>query len=323
MVTTFPAVITDNLPAAVLEQFRQGAHEARGTMAAETVRAMRRGFEAFGVWCAETHYFALPTTAIAVSGYVDALAEAGRKPAGIKQSVWAIGAVHRLGNQPDPTKAEIVRRALKRMSRELGTRQQQAAPVRAYEVRRILETAGTRPIDQRDIALLLVMRDLLARRSEIVALDADDISYDQDGSAIALIRRSKTDQDGQGAELYLSPNTVTQLRRWLATASIINGPIFRAVDKGGRLGERLQAAEVARIIKRMSLKAGLAVERISGHSCRVGMAQDLVAFGADVAGLMQAGRWKSVQMPARYSSRLTAKHGVVAQLQHKLNQVRG
>jgi integrase len=258
-----------------------------------------------------------------VTVYVDELATSGRKAAGIKQVTWAIGAMHRLGSLPDPTKAEMVRQALKRMSRDLGTRQQQAAPVRAYEVRRILETAGTRPIDQRDIALLLVMRDLLARRSKVVALDAEDISYDQDGSGIALIRRSKIDQDGQGAELYLSPNAVAHLRRWLTTAGITEGPIFRAVDKGDRLGERLQPAEVARIIKRLGLRAGLAVERISGHSCRVGMAQDLVAFGADVAGLMQAGRWKSVQMPARYSSRLTAKHGVVAQMQDKLNPVGG
>ncbi len=83
---------------------------------------------------------------------------------------------------------------------------------------------------------------------------------------------------------------------------------------------------MARIIKRLARKAGLpdaAIARMSGHSCRVGMAQDLVAAGADVAGLMQAGRWKSMQMPARYSERLEAKRGVVAQLQHKLNQVRG
>ena len=45
----------------------------------------------------------------AVAAYLDDLATTGRKPAGIKQSVWAIGAVHRLGSQPDPTKAEIVR----------------------------------------------------------------------------------------------------------------------------------------------------------------------------------------------------------------------
>jgi integrase len=173
------------------------------------------------------------------------------------------------------------------------------------------------------LALILLMRDLLARRSEAVALNVADVSYDPDGSGTVLIRRSKTDQTGQGRELYVSPQAIAQLRRWLEITAIVEGPIFRAVNKAGRPGPRLQAAEVARIIKRMARKAGLAAEAMSGHSCRVGMAQDLVAAGADVAGLMQAGRWKSMQMPARYSERLEAKRGVVAQLQHKLNKVRG
>jgi integrase len=191
---------------------------------------------------------------------------------------------------------------------------------------RIIETVGTRPIDQRDIALVLVMRDLLARRSEAVALDIADISYDSDGSGTVMIRRSKTDQNGEGHELYLSPPAITRLRRWIDTAGLTEGALFRAVDKAGRPGDRLQAAEVSRIVKRLARKAGLsdaAVARMSGHSCRVGMAQDLVAAGADMAGLMQAGRWKSMQMPARYSERLEAKRGVVAQLQHKLNRIRG
>ena len=323
MVADLAAVPTANPPAAVVEQFRQGAHDARGTMAPETIRALRRGFEAFGVWCIKALCVALPANAPTVAAYVDDLAATGRKPAGIKQSVWAIGAVHRLGAQPDPTKAEIVRQALKRMARQLGARQQQAAPVNAYEVRRILETAGARPIDQRDLALLLVMRDLLARRSEAVALDIADISYDPDGSGIVMIRRSKTDQTGEGRELYLSPPTVDRLRRWLAVAGLTDGAVFRSVDKAGRSGNRLHPGEVARIIKRLARKAGLpqaAVARMSGHSCRVGMAQDLVAAGADVAGLMQAGRWRSMQMPARYAERLEAKRGVVAQLQHKLNR---
>lgn len=71
------------------------------------------------------------------------------------------------------------------------------------------------------------------------------------------------------------------------------------------------------MLKRLARKAGLkpeVVERVSGHSCRVGMAQDLVADGADLAGVMQAGRWKSPTMPARYTARLEAKRGAVARL---------
>lgn len=297
------------------ERLISGAHNARGTMAPETIRAIRRGFSAFRQWCGLHAAQALPAEPAAVAAYVDDLAAiSNRKAAGIRQAAWSIGKVHRLAGLSDPTKAEVVRQALERMARQLGVKQQQAAPIGAYEVRRIMEQAGTRPIDVRNLALLLVMRDLLARRSEVVALDVADVSYDRDGSGIATIRRSKTDQAGEGAELYLSPVAVAQLRRWTAAARIVEGPLFCAVGKGGAIGERLQAPEVARIVKRLAREAGLPATRLSGHSCRVGMAQDLVAAGADVAGVMQAGRWKSPQMPARYSARLQAKRGAVARL---------
>ena len=158
---------------------------------------------------------------------------------------------------------------------------------------------------------------MLARRSEVVALNHSDITMDPDGSAIAHVRRSKTDQAGQGADLYLSHQTVQHLCRWFNAARIEVGPIFRTVGKAGSLGERMQGAEVSRVVKRLMEAAGLPVATVtamSGHSARVGMAQDLVANGADLAGVMQAGRWKSAQMPARYSSRLMAKDGAVAQL---------
>ena len=217
-----------------------------------------------------------------------------------------------------------MRQALKRMSRELGTRQAQVAPIGSYEVRRIIETSGTKLSDLRNLALVLMMRDMLARRSEVVALDVADITYDRDGSATATVRRSKTDQTGEGAELYLSPRTVTHLKRWLAAAGITDGAIFRAVNKSGRIGTRLEGSEVARLIKRVAERAGMApdtVARVSGHSCRVGMAQDLVASGADVAGVMQAGRWKSPLMPARYSARLQAKRGAVARLYERADNL--
>ena len=50
----------------------------------------------------------------------------------------------------------------------------------------------------------------------------------------------------------------------------------------------------------------------AGQSLRVGMAQDLTAAGFELSGIMQAGRWKSPEMPAKYSARLSAKNGAVA-----------
>jgi integrase len=210
-------------------------------------------------------------------------------------------------------KAEVVRLALKRMSRVLGSRQHQAAPLGEIEVARILATSGKDLPALRDVALVLTMRDLLARRSEAVALDVANLQFTDDGSATALIRRSKTDQVGAGEVRWLAPRTVTQLRRWMAAAGISEGPVFRPVNKGGVVGSMaLNAGDVSRILKRLAERAGLEATAISGHSARVGMAQDLVAGGADLPAVMQAGRWKSPAMPARYAERLLAGRSAVA-----------
>ena len=209
---------------AVLARLQQGAHDARGTMAPETGRALRRAFTAFAVWCAAQAAPPLPASPALVAAYIDHLsAIPGRKASGIRQAAWAIGAMHRLSGDADPTKVEPVRLALKRMARQLGTRQQQAAPIGQYEVRRIIDTAGSQLSDLRNLALVLVMRDLLARRSEVVALDVADIAHDPDGSGTAMIRRSKTDQTGEGAEVSRASRACATILYAAGVAAFIIG----------------------------------------------------------------------------------------------------
>lgn len=81
----------------------------------------------------------------------------------------------------------------------------------------------------------------------------------------------------------------------------------------GGVGGALTAGEVARIFKGLAARAGLGAASVSGHSCRVGMAQDLAGFGAELTELMVADRWRSSTMPARYAERATAGRGAVAQ----------
>lgn len=91
-----------------------------------------------------------------------------------------------------------------------------------------------------------------------MALLVEDITTSPDGSGVVLIRCGKTDQEGRGAEVWLSPRTMDQLGTWLSAAGITAGPIFRSVNKGGRVGARaLPAGEVSRILKALAARAGL------------------------------------------------------------------
>lgn len=309
-----PPVFAQALPTAVVVQLEEHAAAARGTMSTETVRAWAKAWGAFSGWVAGQALAVLPATAGTVAAYVDSLTESGRAPASIRQAVWAIGKMHRAAGLDDPSKAEVVRLALKRMVRAAGARQRQAAPLVDDDVRLAIRAAGPSPSlsVRRDLAMLMVMRDLLARRSEAVALDVSHLAFAADGSATVLIARSKTDQEGQGEVRWLSPRTVTHLRRWLDGAGIKAGAVFRSVNKGGGVGDRLTTRDVSRILKRVAELAGLEASGISGHSCRVGMAQDLAAEGAELPAIMQAGWWKSPAMPARYAERMIAGRGAVA-----------
>ena len=85
----------------------------------------------------------------------------------------------------------------------------------------------------------------------------------------------------------------------------------------GRLGGRLDPSRVPRIFKQMARRPGLppaVVEGLSGHSARVGAAQDMIAAGIELPAILQAGRWKSTAMVNRYGERLLARRSGAAQL---------
>ena len=157
--------------------------------------------------------------------------------------------------------------------------------------------------------------DTIARRSELVALDVGDLAFTPDGSGTALIRRSKTDQVGEGARAYLSRETIRHVMHRLATTGIEEGAVFRRLVGRKQVGDRLHADIIADIFKRVGKWIGLLAEEvaaISGHSIRVGATQDLLALNIDLASVMQAGRWKSTFMPMRYGEHVLAARGGMA-----------
>lgn len=116
-----------------------------------------------------------------------------------------------------------------------------------------------------------------AASAELVALEVSDLSEPKDGGATLLVRRSKTDQTGEGAEVYLTPNTLKLLREWLEQARIRSGRIFRSIRPNGLLGRSLDVRQVSRIFKKMARQAGFdkeVVDCLSAHSARIGATQD-------------------------------------------------
>ena len=251
-----------------------------------------------------------------MAAYVDAMAQT-RAPATVRRYVASIRAAHRATGAARPGECGAVKLALRRMHRSRGRRQRQAHGLTWALRRRLLAAAGERLIDARNRALVAVAYDALLRRSELCALEVGDVVEELQGSGTLLVRRSKTDAEGCGACVYVARDTMVLVRAWRRRSGVKDGRLFRSVGKGGTLGERLDASQVPRIFKAMARAAGLppeVVDGLSGHSARIGAAQDMVANGIEMPAILQAGRWKSAAMVNRYGERLLARRSGAAQL---------
>ncbi len=179
---------------------------------------------------------------------------------------------------------------------------------------------GARLADRRDAAMVAVASDALLRVSEVATLEVPDVDPE---AGTLTVRRSKTDQEGAGAVLFLGPPTVRRVRRWTEAAGLTAGPLFRRVSKAGRVGPRgLHPNSVRAIIRHRAAAAGVQ-GRVSGHSLRVGAAQSLAAARAGTAEMQVAGRWKSAAMPAHYAAGELAGRGAVARYRYGRTVLRG
>ncbi|MGI4946993.1 MAG: tyrosine-type recombinase/integrase [Janthinobacterium lividum] len=290
---------------------------ARGAYASATEEAFRSDSAVFGAWCSAASLDALPAAPSTVAAFIEAMAET-RKPATIRRYVSTVSHMHKAaGVTPNPCADPVARFALRRMNKTLTLRQRQAKGINRSLLDRMLGATGAAPRDMRNRALLAVAYDTLARRSELVGLDLEDMQVDDDGHGSLLIRRSKTDQLGEGSARYLAPDTVQLMQEWVAAAGLTNGPLFRATRWNGAVGGRLSADDIGRIFKAMAAAAKLparVVEQISGHSTRVGAAQDMDAANIGMAGIMSAGGWKSPEMVGRYTSQQATRRSGAAKL---------
>jgi len=159
----------------------------------------------------------------------------------------------------------------------------------------------------RDRALLALGFAGAFRRSELVALEVADLTEVPDGLRVR-IRRSKTDQEGEGAEIAIPRGyrlrPVEAVQTWLAAAEISTGPVFRPVPKGGRVqGVPLTPHSAAQIVKAYASRAGLDAQGFAGHSLRSGFLTSAAEAAASVFKMTEVSRHKSVDVLRGYVRR--------------------
>jgi site-specific recombinase XerD len=269
--------------------------------APNTIRSYTGDWRAFTAWCDEHGLDPLPAAPQTVAAYITD--RAGHDAVATLQGrITSISVAHKSRGHDSPTATELVRSTMRGIRRTFGVAPAKKSPLRASDIRSLV---GTLDLDSligvRDRALLVVGFAGAFRRSELVALDVDDAVENGDG-LIVQIRRSKVDQEGQGASLGLpfgsDPSTcpVRTLRAWLDVAAIDAGPIFRCVDRWGNVGGRLSGRAVATVVQRTAAAAGLDPARVGGHSLRAGLITSAVEGGAQEWRVMRHSRHKSVHV---------------------------
>lgn len=286
--------------------------------APNTLRAYRSDWRHFTEWCAGQGLDALPAEPATVALYVADLAGSGALASTIQRRLSSISQAHQAhgtgqpsrtdGPLPSPTSDYRVRQVMRGVRRTLGVApRNQKDPLDAGGLRRLVETC---PADtmagRRDRALLLVGHLGAFRRSELVALDVDDLEWRRDGLRIH-VRRSKTDQEAEGLVKAVPRGrdaticAVRALEGWIAAAEIASGPLWHGVDRHDNVRPgRLTDRAVALVVKRACLRAGLDPDRHAGHSLRSGFATAAAEGGAPERAIMRQGGWTSEAMVRRY-----------------------
>jgi integrase len=282
---------------------------AKAARAESTKKQYRAEWERYVLWCVELRRCPLPSAPATLAAYATHLAEAGKAPATIDRIVTTIATAHLLARQPDPRDRHVrevlsgIRRARKRALR-------QADPLLPEHIRKInaalWQDLPSTPPDLyalRSRAIVLLGFAGAFRRSELAALDAEDLAEHEDG-LVVCIRKSKTDQLAKGAKVGIARGTdicpVGAVTAWCEAAKLTEGPLFRRLSRHGTLIDgRASAKMVDRTVKHCARAAQLEGQ-FSAHSLRAGFATAAANAGVGDHRIAQHGRWSSLRTVERY-----------------------
>jgi integrase len=301
-----PASVTS---VATLEPIIEQANEyARQSRSDATKTAYKSDWKDFTAWCSHHSLDPLPAVPEVIAAYISDLASR-LSTATIRRRMTSISQAHIVANFESPIGSPIVREVWKGIRRTKGTAPIQKDALLTDHLYRISKALPDTLIGVRDRAILLVGIAGGFRRSELVSIDIEHLTFTDDGLIIRLLR-SKTDQDAAGVDVGIPYGSkvdtcpVRSLKAWLTAASIESGPLFRGVDRHGNLlPARLSDRGIARAVKRCCELIGLDPEKFAGHSLRSGLATNAAYNGAPAHAIAQQGRWASLEMVNRYIRR--------------------
>lgn len=313
-------VLKGAVPSPIFELVYERSADFNSMLPDNSEIALYSDFSQYLSYCKDNDQELLPVSDFALIAYIDhLLVDKKSKKATIDRHIASIAWWCDYLDLEDPRKTHRMKLKLKkvRTSQRGKGAQVQAKGMRYEHLEAALEIFNPEiPRDCQDITLLFTAFETLCRRSEVVAMRWPDFEVQPNGTGIMFIGGSKTDQEGEGEYLHLSKNTTDLLLGWRAISAGPNSKefIFRGIYSNGMMGESLNPGGVNRIFKRIAKRLGLDPSVFSGHSTRVGAAQEMLERNINTAKIMLAGRWSSMSMLTRYAAKFNASKSGMAEL---------
>ncbi|NMY28496.1 MULTISPECIES: site-specific integrase [Pseudomonas] len=278
-------------PEQLAEQHQRFLAAATSDNTRRTYRSAIRHFQAWGG--------VLPCDEAVVIRYLLSFADV-LNPRTLALRLTALSQWHRYQGFPDPAASATVRKTLRGIERVNGRPRQKAKALLLGDLELIVAHLDTLEglAALRDSALLQLGYFGAFRRSELVTVEVQYLQWEREGLKITL-PRSKTDQEGEGLERAIPYGDnlccpTKALRRWLDSAQIEQGPLFRRVSRWGAVGDvALHEGSVNTILTARAQEAGLPYAPImSSHSLRRGLATSAHRAGADFLEIKRQGGWR-------------------------------
>lgn len=295
----------------LLTQLGEALHDyAEAGQASSTKRAYGSAWRGFSTWCASVDLEPLPSEAATVALYLTVRARQSMAVATLALHIAAIRAAHLSAGYQPPAHPDLdsVWAGIKRTH---GRPPRKKRALLVEDLRRVVARLPDTLTGIRDRAILLVGFAGALRRDELAKLSlpgaqAGPIRVEFVGQGLEIhLDRSKGDQLGRGAVVAVPFGKrvcpVAALQAWISAAKITAGPVFRKVDRHGRLGgQALSDKAIANIVKAAVERVGLDPAAFAGHSLRRGLITSANAGGADLAALKAHARHAKAETTIGY-----------------------
>lgn len=307
--------------------FQRQFYSRQGQYSDSTLRRLKSAWAMFVTWCNENGHQSLPSSPDTVEGYLKSTNNSLRGNT-LKVNLWAISKTHKISGCPDPTKDIYVEGQLKQIIRNKkysGESPNQATAFNEFHLNQVIDLLGTSssPIHKRDLMVLGLAYESLLRESEIVRIKFKHINWNHDGSALITIPYTKTNQLGSDEVVYVSKQVTGFIRKYLSINGLDkqdNSFLIQGFTKSGNIKQQLFPKAVTpktieRIFAKTAVILGLedmGLRKFTGHSARVGAAQDLLRDGYTTLQVQQSGRWSTERMVLHYGKGILAADSAMA-----------